>query len=49
MRMNVVDENSNEQDIVSDQKSEADLIMSVRKSKDPSSVWTCADDVLINS
>ena len=31
MRMNVVDENSNEKDIVSDLESEADLIMSIRK------------------
>ena len=47
---NVVDENNNEKDIeISDEESEADLIMPIRKSKDPSSVWTCTDGVLINS
>ena len=38
---NVVDENLNENAIaVSDGESEADLIMPIRKSKDPSPVWS---------
>ena len=41
-----VDENCNENDSeTSDEESEADLIMPVRKTKDPSPVWTCADRV----
>ena len=41
-----LDENCNEDDIeTSDEESEADLIMPVRKTKDPSPVWTCADRV----
>ena len=43
---NIVDENCNENNIeISDEDSDADLIMPTRKSKDPSPVWKCADRV----
>ena len=45
---NEVDENSNEMDIeISDEESEADQIMPIRKSQDPRPVWTYADRMMI--
>ena len=43
---NVVDENENAISVSDgESEAEADLIMPIRKSKDPSPVWTCADRV----